>query len=59
LFITEVKTGIQTGMILEAGTDAEAMEECCLLAYFTWLAQPAFLQEPRTSSPGMTPSSID
>jgi hypothetical protein len=22
---------------LEAGADAEAMEECCLLACFTWL----------------------
>jgi hypothetical protein len=24
----------------------EAMEECCLLACFPWLAQPAFLQNP-------------
>jgi hypothetical protein len=28
---------------LEAGADAEAMEECCLLACFPWLAQLAFL----------------
>jgi hypothetical protein len=28
---------------LEAGSDAEAMEECCLVACSTWLAQPAFL----------------
>ena len=27
----------------EAGADAEAMEECCLLAFSSWLAQPAFL----------------
>jgi hypothetical protein len=28
---------------LEAGVDAEAMEECCLLACFPWLAHLAFL----------------
>ena len=28
---------------LEAGADAEAMEGCCLLAYFPRLAHPAFL----------------
>jgi hypothetical protein len=28
---------------LEAGADAEAMEGFCLLAYFSWLAQPVFL----------------
>jgi hypothetical protein len=28
---------------LEAGADAEAMEGCCLLACFPWLAQLAFL----------------
>ena len=28
---------------LEAGTDAEAVEEGCLLAFSPWLAQPAFL----------------
>jgi hypothetical protein len=31
------------GRNLEAGADAEAMEGCCLLACFPWLAQPAFL----------------
>ena len=42
LFITkEVRTGTQAGQ--EAGTDAEAMEGCSLLAFLTWLAQPAFL----------------
>ena len=42
LFITkEIKTGTQAGQ--EAGTNAEAMEGCSLLACLTWLAQPAFL----------------
>jgi hypothetical protein len=42
LFITkEVRTGTQAGQ--EAGADAEAMEECSLLACLTWLAQPALL----------------
>jgi hypothetical protein len=26
---------------MEAGADADAMEGCCLLAYSSWLAQPA------------------
>jgi hypothetical protein len=43
LFITkEVKTGTQTGK--EAGTDAEAMEGCSLLACSPWLVQPAVLK---------------
>ena len=42
LFITkEVRTGTQTGQ--GAGADAEAMEECSLLACLPWLAQPALL----------------
>jgi hypothetical protein len=42
LFITkEVRTGTQAGQ--EAGTDAEAMAGCSLLACFSWLAQPALL----------------
>ena len=42
LFITkEVRTGTQAG--LEARADTKAMEGCYLLAYFPWLAQPAFL----------------
>jgi hypothetical protein len=31
------------GRNLKAGTDAEAMEGCCLLACFSWFAQPALL----------------
>jgi hypothetical protein len=42
LFITKgCRTRTQTGQ--EAGADAEAMEECCLLACFPSLAQPALL----------------
>jgi hypothetical protein len=42
LFITkDVRTGTQADQ--EAGTDAEAMERCSLLACFPWLAQPALL----------------
>jgi hypothetical protein len=41
LFIKEVRTGTQARQ--EAGADAEAMEECSLLACFHWLAQLAFL----------------
>jgi hypothetical protein len=31
------------GRKLEAGADAEAMDGCCLLACFLWLAQSAIL----------------
>ena len=42
LFITkDIRSGTQAGQ--EAGTDAEAMKECSLLACFPWLAQPALL----------------
>jgi hypothetical protein len=37
----EVRTGTQAGQ--EAGADAEALEGCCLLACFPWLAQLALL----------------
>jgi hypothetical protein len=37
----EGRTGTQAGQ--EAGSDAEAMEGCYLLACFPWLAQLAFL----------------
>jgi hypothetical protein len=37
----EVRTGTQAGQ--KAGTDAEAMEGCSLLACFPWLPQPALL----------------
>ena len=42
LIITkEVRTGTQAGQ--ETGADAEALDECYLLACFPWLAQLAFL----------------
>jgi len=47
----EVRTGSQAGQ--EAGADAEAMEGCFVLACSPWLAQLAFLLEPKTASPGM------
>lgn len=31
------------GKILEADVEAETMEKCCLLTYFSWLPQPACL----------------
>jgi len=31
---------------LEAGADKEAMEGCCLLTCFPWLAQAFFLENP-------------
>ena len=34
---------LKQGRNLEAGTDAEAVEECCFLAWSPWLAQPVFL----------------
>jgi hypothetical protein len=37
----EVRTGTQAGQ--GAGADAEAMEECYLLACFPWFAQLGFL----------------
>ena len=34
---------LKQGRDLEVGADAEAIEECCLLACSLWFAQPAFL----------------
>lgn len=42
---------LRTHFITEE-TQAEALEECYLVACFTWLAQPVFLQ-PRTTCPGV------
>lgn len=30
----------------KTGADVEAMQQCCLLASSTWLAQPAFFEHP-------------
>jgi hypothetical protein len=40
------------GRNLEAGADAEAMEGCCLLDCFPWLAQHAFLRNPELPAQG-------
>jgi hypothetical protein len=62
LFITkEVRTGTQAGQ--KAGADAEAMEECSLLACFPWLAQPALLKnqdyQPRDGPTHKGPFPLD
>ena len=43
LSLEAVRTGAQGRRNREAGADAEAMEECCLLACSLWLAQPTLL----------------
>jgi hypothetical protein len=58
LFITrEVRNGTQAGQV--AGADAEAIEGCSLLAYFSWLAQPIVLQnqnyQPHPPTRGLSP----
>ena len=40
--------------LLQAGADAEAMEECCLLL-FPMACSVCFLIESRITSPGMAP----
>lgn len=44
--VPEDKNSLTQGRNLEAGAEAEAMEECCLLACSPWSAQPAFIQHP-------------
>jgi hypothetical protein len=57
----EVRTGTQAGQ--EAGADAEAMEGCCLLACFPWLAQPALYRiqdyQPRDGATHKGPFPLD
>ena len=45
---------LKQGRNLKAGADAEDMEECCILACFTWLCSACFLIEPKTTSPHRT-----
>ena len=40
------------GRNLEAGTEAESVEECCSLDCSPWLAQPAFIYNPGPSAQG-------
>ena len=47
----EVRVGTQ-GRDLEAGTDVEAMEECCLLVWPSWLSS-YILISPKTTRPGV------
>ena len=48
----EVWTGAHTEEELEAGTDAEAMEGAAYWFASSWLAQPAFLQNPGPPAQG-------
>ena len=41
-----VHHGRKAGQDFKAGTEAEAMEQCCLLAFALWLDQFAFLYTP-------------
>ena len=51
---------LKEGRTLEAGADAEATEECCLLACFPWLAQPQNHQAREgTTHNGLGPSPIN
>jgi hypothetical protein len=43
---------LKQGRNLEAETDAETMEECCLLACFTRACSACFLQNPGTPVQG-------
>lgn len=45
---------------MESGTDAEAVEDCCLLACSWWLDQPDFLYSQDHASKGSSvPSKLD
>lgn len=50
-FTREARAGTP-GRILEAGTEAEAAEECYLLAFFPWLSHPASLSRPQSTAQG-------
>jgi hypothetical protein len=55
----EVRTGTHKGRNSEAGVDAEAMEEYCLLTGLLPLACSAcFYIEARATSPGMAPPTV-
>jgi hypothetical protein len=43
---------------LEVGADAEGTDECCKLARSSWLAQPAFLQQPGPPNQGVAPPTV-
>ena len=56
LSLREAKAGDQ-GRDMEAGAEADPMEECCLLAYSLWLAQLAFLYNPGQAGPSQVTQS--
>ena len=43
LWVIEGSQGRSSNRILDAGSDADSLEKCCLLGCSSWLAQPAFL----------------
>ena len=49
--LREVRAGTQ-GRNLEAGAKAESVEEHCFPAWIPWLAQFAFLSNPRSTTQG-------
>ena len=49
---------LRQGWNLETGTDAKAMEGCCLLACSSWLAQPVFYLEHGITSLEMAPPTV-
>lgn len=51
----EVRMGVQN-RILEAGTVAKAMEECCLQGASSMTCFPCFFKQPRTTIPGVIAS---
>jgi hypothetical protein len=53
LLLQKHKQELDQGTDLEAGTDAETVEECCLVVSSTWISYSAFLIEPRKTIPGL------
>lgn len=45
---------LKQGRTLDTEADAEALDECCLVVCYPWLAQPASLQHPEPPSLGGT-----
>lgn len=46
------------GRKLEAGTEADTVQEYCLLAYYLWIAQVHLLHSPETSTPGLAKPTV-
>jgi hypothetical protein len=54
----EVRQELKQGRQLEAGADAEAVGECCLLACSPMACSFCSLIEPRTTSPEMATPTV-